>query len=225
MLRDGADEQTFSRQFALVNSAIARLRSQGAGEDVAKLVQDGQYGITQIAEIVGNLRNFSRLDRKRVDRYNVTDGLESTLSIAKHMLKSIEVKKQYNPVPAITCSPSQLNQVFLNLITNAAQATEGRTEGRTAEIRLSTRAPDPGYVEIEVADNGNGIPADVLPKIFDPFFTTKDVGKGTGLGLSIAYKIVEAHGGRISVESKAGAGTRFTVRLPVHPPDDAIAVV
>ena len=137
------------------------------------------------------------------------------------MLKSIDVKKQYNPVPAITCSPSQLNQVFLNLITNAAQATEGSS----GEIRLTTRAPDPGHVEIEVADNGRGIPADVLPKIFDPFFTTKEVGKGTGLGLSIAYKIVEAHGGRISVDSRAGAGTRFTVRLPVHPPDDTIAVV
>jgi signal transduction histidine kinase len=221
MLRAGADEQAFARQFALVNAAIARLKGQSSPEDTAKLVQDGQYGISQIAEIVGNLRNFSRLDRKKVDRYNVADGLESTLSIAKHMLKSIDVKKQYNPVPAITCSPSQLNQVFLNLITNAAQASEGRS----GEIRLTTRAPDPGHVEIEVADNGKGIPADVLPKIFDPFFTTKEVGKGTGLGLSIAYKIVEAHGGRISVDSKVGAGTRFTVRLPVHPPDDAVAVV
>jgi signal transduction histidine kinase len=222
MLREGADEQAFGRQFALVNTAIGRLKSHGSPEDIAKLAQDGQYGITQIAEIVGNLRNFSRLDRKKVDRYNVADGLESTLSIAKHMLKSIDVKKQYNPVPAITCSPSQLNQVFLNLITNAAQATEGRSD---AEIRLATRAPDPGHVEIEVADNGKGIPADVLSKIFDPFFTTKEAGKGTGLGLSIAYKIVEAHGGRIAVDSKAGAGTRFTVRLPVHPPDDTVAVV
>src|SRR5690606_28171949 len=94
MLREGADEQSFARQFTLVTAAIARVRSPGAGEDVAKLVQDGKYGITQIAEIVGNLRNFSRLDRKKVDRYNVADGLESTLSIAKHLLKSIEVKKQ-----------------------------------------------------------------------------------------------------------------------------------
>jgi signal transduction histidine kinase len=149
-----------------------------------------------------------------VDRFNVADGLESTLSIAKHMLKSIEVKKHYGPVPVITCSPSQLNQVFLNLITNAAQATEGRA----GEISLTTRAPDPQHVEIEVADNGNGIPPEVLPRIFDPFFTTKDVGKGTGLGLSIAYQIVEAHGGNISVDSTPGAGTRFIVRLPVHPP-------
>src|SRR5690606_39493839 len=109
MLREGADETTFARQFALVGSALGRLRAEGAGDDVGKLVQDGKYGIAQIAEIVGNLRNFSRLDRKKVDRYSVTDGLDSTLSIAKHLLKSVEVKKQYNPVPAITCSPSQIN--------------------------------------------------------------------------------------------------------------------
>jgi signal transduction histidine kinase len=220
MLREGADEQTFARQFALVNGVLTRLRSAGSADDTAKLVQDGKYGITQIAEIVGNLRDFSRLDRKKVDRYNVADGLESTLSIAKHVLKSIDVKKHYGAVPAITCSPSQLNQVFLNLITNAAQATEGRA----GEIQLTTRAPDPGHVEIEVADNGKGIPAEILPRIFDPFFTTKDIGKGTGLGLSIAYKIVEAHGGRITVDSKPGVGTRFTVRLPVHPPDNAVAL-
>jgi len=217
MLREGADEQTFARQFAAVTGAIGKLRGKNAAEDLPKLVRDGQYGIAQIAEIVGNLRNFSRLDRKKVDRFNVAEGLDSTLSIAKHMLKSVDVRKDYGDIPAITCSPSQLNQVFLNLITNAAQATEGRS----GEIKLTTRAPDPEHVEIVVADNGKGIPADVLPKIFDPFFTTKDVGKGTGLGLSIAYQIVEAHGGHIGVESKPGAGTSFTVRLPVHPPAQA----
>jgi signal transduction histidine kinase len=217
MLREGADEQRFAQQFALVSTILARLRTEGGAEDVAKLVQDGKYGITQIAEIVGNLRNFSRLDRKKVDRYNITDGLESTLSIAKHLLKSIDVRKSYGSVPPITCSPSQLNQVFLNLVTNAAQAVEDRA----GVISIATRAPDPAHVEVEITDNGKGIPADVLPKIFDPFFTTKEVGKGTGLGLSIAYRIVEAHGGKITVESAPGAGTRFTVRLPLHPPAGA----
>jgi signal transduction histidine kinase len=139
------------------------------------------------------------------------------LSIARHLVKNIEVKKNFGEVPPITCSPSQLNQVFLNLVTNAAQATE---DGK-GEIAITTRAPDPEHVEIIVADNGKGIPADVLPKIFDPFFTTKEVGKGTGLGLSIAYKIVQAHGGQITVDSKVGTGTRFVVRLPVHPPEQA----
>jgi len=217
MLREGADEQAFAQQFTLVNNILARLRSHGGAEDVAKLVQDGRYGIGQIGEIVGNLRNFSRLDRKKVDRYNVADGIESTLSIAKHLLKSVEVRKHYGQVPPVTCSPSQLNQVFLNLVTNAAQAVEGR-EG---VITIATRAPDPQHVEVEVSDNGKGIPAEALPKIFDPFFTTKEAGKGTGLGLSIAYRIVEAHGGKITVESAPGAGSRFTVRLPLQPPPSA----
>jgi signal transduction histidine kinase len=217
MLRDGADEQTFAKQFSAVTGMLARLREANLAEDLPKLIKDGEYGITQIAEIVGNLRNFSRLDRKKVDRYNVADGIDSTLSIAKHVLKTINVKKQYGQVPMITCSPSQLNQVFLNLVNNAAQATEGKA----GEITITTRAPDAEHVEVVIADNGKGISPDVLPKIFDPFFTTKDIGKGTGLGLSIVYKIVEAHGGRISVDSKPGLGARFTVRLPVHPPEGA----
>jgi signal transduction histidine kinase len=217
MLRDGADEQSFGKQYSTVDAAIAKMRSDNTAEDLAKLIQDGQYGISQIAEIVGNLRDFSRLDRKKVDRFNVADGLDSTLSIAKHLLKSIEVRKKYGTIPMITCSPSQLNQVFLNLITNAAQATEGKA----GVITLTTRAPDAEHVEIVIGDNGKGIAVDVLPKIFDPFFTTKDIGKGTGLGLAIAYKIVQAHGGRITVDSQVGTGTRFSVLLPVQPPAGA----
>ena len=217
MLRDGADEQAFAKQFSAVAGTVGRIRAENAEGDVGKLIQDGQYGISQIAEIVGNLRNFSRLDRKKVDRFNVADGLDSTLSIARHLLKSIDVKKQYSATPMITCSPSQLNQVFLNLITNAAQAVEGKP----GVITIMTRAPDPEHVEVVISDNGKGIPEDVLPKIFDPFFTTKEIGKGTGLGLSIAYKIVEAHGGRIAATSTLGMGTRFSVVLPVHPPAEA----
>ena len=100
--------------------------------------------------------------------------------------------------------------MFLNLLTNAAQATP---DG--GEIRVRTYQPDPEHVAVEVADNGHGIPPEVLPKIFDPFYTTKEAGKGTGLGLAIAYKIVASHGGRIEVQSQVGVGTRFTVTLPV----------
>ena len=209
-----------NEEYAAVRGLIHHFAEQQALAELGQLAKDGLYGIEQISEIVLNLKNFSRLDRSKVSSFNLNEGLESALVLAKHELKHLAVKKQFGDIPAITCSPSQLNQVFLNLITNAAQATEGRA----GEIQLTTRAPDPGHVEIEVADNGKGIPAEILPRIFDPFFTTKDVGKGTGLGLSIAYKIVEAHGGRITVDSKPGVGTRFTVRLPVHPPDNAVAL-
>jgi signal transduction histidine kinase len=106
--------------------------------------------------------------------------------------------------------------VFLNLITNAAQAMEGGQ----GTITLTTRADGDG-VAVEVVDTGKGIPAEVMPRIFDPFFSTKEIGKGTGLGLSISYKIVEQHGGRIDVESQVGAGTKFTVWLPLKPPAEA----
>ena len=220
MLRAGnAGQQELSAQFGLVSNIVAAFRTNDTPAELTKLIKDGQYGIEQISEIVGNLKDFARLDRSKVDKFLIADGVESTLVIARHLLKSVEVKKNFGKVPPITCSPSQINQVLLNLITNAAQATEGKA-GR---ITITTRAPDPTHVAVDVEDNGKGIPPEVLPKIFDPFFTTKDVGQGTGLGLSIVYKIVASHGGKIDVSSQVGTGTRFTVTLPLQAPATAAA--
>jgi two-component system NtrC family sensor kinase len=213
---DPAKAGELSRQFALLSAQIAQLKKQGVLDELRTLVKDGLYGTGQMAEIVGNLKDFSRLDRSKVTSFNVSEGLNSTLLLAKHLLKMVTVNKQFGDVPAIVCSPSQINQVFLNLITNAAQAMEA---GK-GTITISTRSDGDG-VAVEVADNGKGIPPEVLPKIFDPFFTTKEIGKGTGLGLSISFKIVQQHGGRITVESHVGAGTKFVVWLPLKPPPDA----
>ena len=221
LLRAGAaNPQDLAEQFGLTERLIAQLRAQHALDEVDALARDGLHGVGQISEIVGNLKNFSRLDRSKVASFNLNEGLDSTLAIARHELKHHVVKKHYGDIPPITCSPSQVNQVFLNLVTNAAQAM-GPAPG---EIRITTRREGAAHVAVEVADNGKGIPPEVLPKIFDPFFTTKEVGKGTGLGLSIVYKIVEQHGGRISVDSTVGVGTRFTVVLPLQPPAPAPAV-
>jgi signal transduction histidine kinase len=149
-----------------------------------------------------------------VSSFNLNEGLESALLLAKHELKHLTIKKHFGEIPAITCSPSQLNQVFLNLINNAAQAIESGN----GELTLTTRVEDAHHVAVEIADNGKGIPPEIMSKIFDPFFTTKAVGKGTGLGLSISYKIIEQHGGKISVDSTVGKGTRFTIILPLTPP-------
>ena len=220
LLRAGAaNPQELAEQFGLTERLIAQLRAHHALEELDALAKDGLHGIGQISEIVGNLKNFSRLDRSKVASFNLNEGLDSTLAIARHELKHHAVKKNYGDIPPITCSPSQINQVFLNLVNNAAQAM-GPGPG---EIRITTRREGAGHVAVEVADSGKGIPPEVLPKIFDPFFTTKDVGKGTGLGLSIVYKIVEQHGGRISVDSTVGVGTRFTVVLPLQPPAAAAA--
>jgi signal transduction histidine kinase len=210
---DQADDAALSRQFAVASQALETAHSGGAFPDLDKLVQDGLYGIGQISELVNNLRNFARLDRSKVAEFDLNEGLQSALAIAKNHVKKRTVRKVLGKIPKVSCAPSQINQVFLNLITNAAQATPD--EGGV--IALRTFQPGPGQVAVEITDNGHGIPADVLPKIFDPFFTTKEVGKGTGLGLSICYKIVEGHGGRIDVQSKEGTGTRFTVTLPVKP--------
>jgi signal transduction histidine kinase len=211
-----APKDDIKRTYREASAELARLKQQRVLPELGGLVSDGLYGTGQVAEIVGNLRDFSRLDRSKVTTFNLNDGLQSTLGIARHLLKSVTVQRKFGQLPAITCAPSQINQVFLNLITNAAQALDGPG----GEITLTTYTAD-GGVAVEIADNGRGIPADVLPKIFDPFFTTKEVGKGTGLGLSISYKIVQQHGGRIDVESHVGTGTRFTVWLPLEPPAEA----
>jgi signal transduction histidine kinase len=218
LLQSGnADPQLLSSQFALVQTLISQFHEQQTREELPALVKDGLHGIGQISDIVVNLRNFSRLDRTKVASFNLNEGLESTLLLAKHEIKKIVVRKHFGEVPPITCSPSQINQVFLNLINNAAQAIESDD----GVITLTTRTLDSEHVEVEIEDSGKGIPADILPKIFDPFFTTKDVGKGTGLGLSIVYKIIAQHGGKITADSTPGVGTKFSLVLPLRPPDAA----
>ncbi len=213
---DGANPEQLARQFSVVSQHVSTLKSRDVIKELSGLVNDGVYGTGQMAEIVGNLKDFSRLDRSKVTRFNLNDGLTSTLLLAKHLLKSVTVERQFGEIPAIVCSPSQINQVFLNLITNAAQAMENAK----GAITLTTRREGEGVV-VDMLDNGRGIPPEVLPKIFDPFFSTKEIGKGTGLGLSISYKIIQQHGGRIDVKSEVGKGTRFTVHLPLKPPADA----
>ena len=220
LLRSGsANPHHLAQQFALTEQLIAKFKEHHVLDELQTLLKDGLYGITQISDIVINLKNFSRLDRSMMASFNLNEGLESTLLLAKHELKDLIVKKNFGDIPPVTCSPSQVNQVFLNLLNNAAQAIES---GRGV-ITLTTRRQDGEHVAVEVQDNGKGIATEVLPKIFDPFFTTKDVGQGTGLGLSIVYKIIQQHGGSISVDSAVGVGTKFTVVLPLTPPAPAAA--
>jgi len=213
MLQTGdATESQVGAQFSRVTGLAQDMRQNEALDIMNRLVTDGLYGINQISELVSNLKNFSRLDRNKVARFDLHEGLESTLQIARNLVKFKDVRKNFGDIPQVSCSPSQINQVFLNLVTNAAQATPENG----GIIAITTKRIGNDQVSVEVQDNGHGIPPEVLPKIFDPFFTTKDVGKGTGLGLSIAYKIIQQHGGKISVASEVGKGTRFTVVLPVE---------
>ncbi|MBL8540286.1 MAG: hypothetical protein JNK68_07925 [Betaproteobacteria bacterium] len=215
MLEQDTDcEDVLDQQFSRTVSRLSRLHDGGAIEDLRALARDGLHGIDQIAGLVGNLRSFSRLDRSQVASYDVNAGLESSLALARHLLAAVEVRRELADVPSIRCSPSQVNQIFLNLITNAAQAMGHQG----ACLTLRSRVEGAASVAVDVADNGSGIAPEVLPRIFDPFFTTKEIGKGTGLGLSIAYKIAQQHGGRIDVTSTPGVGTCFTLVLPIALP-------
>jgi len=196
----------------------------GVLDETGKLLKDGIHGIEQISEIVVNLKNFSRLDRAKVAEFSVEAGLDSTLLLAKNLLKGkVEIKKDFAQVPSITGSPSQINQVFLNIITNAVHAMPERKQPNV--ITLRTAMEDERTVRVEIQDNGQGIPKDVMPRIFDPFFTTKPIGQGTGMGLSISYKIIQEHGGKILVDSELGVGTVFTILLPVKPVQEAAGAI
>lgn len=187
--------------------------AERAREELNILLEDGLHGLEEIATLVRTMKNFSRLDKGQIESFLVEEGIENALLIARPQLKYVaDVKLEFDSVPPLMGSPSQLRQVLLNLIVNACQAMA--TTERRGLLTLRTRLTSSDMIQIDVCDNGPGIPDEILNKIFDPFFTTKPVGEGTGMGLSICYRIVENHGGTITVNSKPGKGTIFTVTLP-----------
>ena len=175
------------------------------------MLNDVLEGIDQMTELVVNLRDFTRLDRAATANADLNKSLHTVAYIARTVIpKNVELTEDLGTLPNVECNPSQLNQVFLNLINNAAQAIEGQ-----GKVIVRSRAVG-DQVVIEVEDTGRGIPADVLPHIFDLYFTTKAPGEGTGLGLAIARDIARQHGGDITVKTRVGEGTTFTVSLPVR---------
>ena len=199
--------------------------------DLPQLFQSMTVGTERIREIVTSLRNFSRLDEAEFKEADVHQGIDSTLMILQHRLKpssdspGIHVKKDYSELPLLECYPGQLNQVLMNLLSNAIDALEEKDKQRTpeeiqdnpSEIQITTSLLAQDWVEIRIADNGTGIKDELLSQLFDPFFTTKKVGKGTGLGLSISYQIItEKHNGKLYCQSEAGKGTEFVIEIPVR---------
>ena len=211
MTSEHASDDEIAQALSNAQSLSSSMNPEDIANDLDTLLVDTDHGLLQITELVASLKNFSRVDRSRSDMFNVNDGIESALKIGHNLLKHrVEVATNFSELPEIECSPSQLNQVFLNLITNGAQAIEG--EGK---ILIETRPAESG-VMVRIRDNGCGMSSAVKAKIFEPFFTTKPVGKGTGLGLSIVFRIIEDHGGRIEVESEPGKGSEFIIHLPLR---------
>ncbi len=207
------DEQVRTR----LQAARKKLDVDFLKEDLRALMAESKEGITRVKQIVQNLKDFSHVDA--ADEWHFADlhaGIDSTLNIVNNEIKyKATVIKEYGEIPEVECLSSQLNQVFMNLLINAAHAIEERG---TITVRSGRQGEK---VWVEISDTGAGIAAAHIQKIFDPFFTTKPIGKGTGLGLSLSYGIIEKHHGRIEVKSEIGKGTIFRITLPVRQPTAA----
>jgi two-component system NtrC family sensor kinase len=186
--------------------------------DMPKLISSCEDGARRTRDIVIGLRNFSRLEEAMLKEIDFNEAIDNTLQLLTGEIKNrIQIHKDYSNLPPVLCYASQINQVFMNILTNAAQAIEGQGNIWITSRKVTQLGHD--MVEVSFQDSGKGMTAEVMEKIFDPFFSTKGVGQGTGLGLSISYGIIQSHGGEIEVKSQPGIGTEFIVRVPLRPPD------
>lgn len=185
-------------------------------EDLPRTLSSLRLGVDRIANLVLSLRNFSRQDESDLKIVDIHEGIDSTLLILKPKLKDVEIIKDYGQLPKIQCYAGQLNQVFMNIIANAADALASiSSTTHPAKITIHTALSDSEHITVQLSDTGGGISKSIQPQIFDPFFTTKPVGEGTGLGLSISYRIiVEQHRGKLTCASELGQGTTFSITIP-----------
>lgn len=199
---------------------IKALKEESRYDEVKKfilgLMDDIRLGADRTAEIIVGLRSFSRLNEAEQKYANIHEGLDATLVLLRSKTKNkIDIIKEYDSsLPSINCNPGQLNQVFMNIITNAIEAIEMNDNSLKEEIKITTRNKDDKNIEVRIKDSGIGVTEEARENVFEPFFTTKDVGKGTGLGLSISFGIIEKHKGKIEMNSKKGEGTEFVITLP-----------
>ena len=222
-------QATYPTQSVDIEEKIEDIELDFLREDSLKILTSMTVGTKRIRQIVGSLKNFSRLDESEYKDADIHEGLDSTLLILEHRIKAtsevprIQIEKDYGDLSLVQCYPGQLNQVFMNILVNALDALEERDRDRSLEalnqnpstIKIQTQRVGTDRVMICIADNGPGIPEEIRQQVFDPFFTTKPVGKGTGIGMSISYKIItEKHGGILSCQSSAGEGTRFIIEIP-----------
>jgi len=214
-----------------IQTAIDEIELEFLEEDFIKILKSINLGTQRIQEIVKSMRIFSRVDEAEVKTVNIHEGIDSTLTLLHHRLKAkpdhpeIELIKEYGQLPQIECHAGQLNQVFMNIISNAIDALDESNQQRSFaaiqqhpnRIQIYTKVIDDNWVAIHISDNGRGVCDTVGPKLFDPFFTTKPIGKGTGLGLSISYQIiVEKHGGRLYCQPVSGKGIEFVIEIPIR---------
>jgi len=224
-------QQHYLNPPAEIQAELERIEPDFLMEDLSKVLSSMKIGADRIRQIVLSLRNFSRLDESEMKSVDIHEGIDSTLLILQSRLHSdrvwketgnrdIQVIKEYGNLPLIECYAGQLNQVFMNILTNAIDALEEMMKQElgdfTPTIKISTEVLEHNQVMIKIADNGPGMTEEVKKKLFDPFFTTKSIGKGTGLGMAISYQIIEKHGGKLWYDSEPGKGAEFLIQIPVQ---------
>ncbi|MBW4471337.1 MAG: PAS domain S-box protein [Stenomitos rutilans HA7619-LM2] len=219
-------QQHYSAPHPEIQHEVAAIDLEFLIDDLPKLLTSMKVGADRIQKIVASLRNFSRMDEAEMKEVNIHDGIDSTLMILQHRLKAksdhpgIEITKAYSELPLVECYAGQLNQVFMNLLSNAIDALEESFNAEASSIptiAIQTTLVNAQQITIQIADNGSGIPTHVQQRLFDPFFTTKPVGKGTGMGLSISYQIVtEKHKGTLQCLSEPGQGATFVITIPIR---------
>jgi two-component system, NtrC family, sensor kinase len=219
------DEIKDGNDFDLKSKEISQLKKELDTKylitEMNSLLQGIEDGALRTAEIVKGLRNFSRIDESGLKIANIHDGLDSTITLLNNTLKNkIKIVREYGNLPQVECFPGKLNQFFMNVINNAAQAIFAKKNMQEEGVIHIKTYFDQKNVYVSIRDNGIGMSEETKRRVFEPFFTTKDVGEGTGLGLSIGYSIIESHSGNIQVESQEGVGTEFLLTLPiVHVPN------
>jgi len=207
------DSLLISQQLTDLISVERNMEANELIEESKQLLDDGLFGLSEISKLVKSLKDFARLDRQSVELVDIHDCLESSLTIASNPIKEseVEIVRAFSELPKINCSPSKLNQLFLNIITNACQAMTGLKGSLTVSTSVANNE-----VRIDFVDQGVGMDEETQAKMFDPFFTSKEIGQGTGMGMSIAYQIIGEHNGRVEVNSAPQQGTTISIFLPVN---------
>ncbi|MBD2388372.1 sensor histidine kinase [Cylindrospermum sp. FACHB-282] len=226
-------QQEYPQPSGQIKNCIHKIELNFIREDFSNLLCSMRVGTERIRQIVLSMRNFSRLDEAEIKSVNIHEGIENTLLILNHRLKAvgkhsaIKVIKEYSSLPLVECYAGPLNQVFMNILSNAIDALRESEADHfeqkqmpvhnTLSIRIQTQILADNYAMVRIADNGAGVAENFRQKLFDPFFTTKPVGKGTGLGLSICYQIVvDKHGGQLRCISPSGQGAEFVIQIPIR---------